>query len=53
VVGAGGRIAFAPGSRHFREQRRRLLAEGLEVVRGRVLLAQADDLDALLWGRGR
>jgi len=53
VVAAGGRIAFAPGSRHFREQRRRLRAEGLEVVRGRVVLPKAGDLDALLWGRGR
>ena len=50
VVGAGGRIAFAPGSRNFREQRRRLKAEGLTVLRGRVKLARARDLDALLWG---
>ena len=50
VVGAGGRIVFPPGSRHFREQRRRLLAEGVEVVRGRVKLARARNLDALLWG---
>jgi methylated-DNA-protein-cysteine methyltransferase-like protein len=50
VVGAGGRIAFPAGSAHFREQRRRLQAEGVEVLRGRVSLPRADDLDALLWG---
>ena len=50
VVGAGGRIAFPAGSRNFREQRRRLEAEGLTVVRGRVKLPRARDLDALLWG---
>lgn len=53
VVGAGGRIAFPPGSRNFREQRRRLEAEGLTVVRGRVRLPRAQDLDALLWGSDR
>jgi len=50
VLGAGGRIVFPAGSRNFREQRRRLVAEGLTVVRGRVKLARARDLDALLWG---
>ncbi len=50
VVGAGGRIVFPAGSRQFREQRRRLLAEGVQVVRGRVRLPRAKDLDALLWG---
>ncbi len=50
VLGAGGRIVFPAGSRNFREQRRRLLAEGLTVVRGRVQLPRARDLDALLWG---
>ena len=53
VLGAGGRIVFAPGSRLFREQRRRLLAEGLTVTRGRVTPPRADDLDAMLWGSGR
>jgi ABC-type nitrate/sulfonate/bicarbonate transport system permease component len=53
VVGAGGRIAFAAGSANFREQRRRLRAEGVEVERGRVRLPPAPDLDALLWGRAR
>jgi len=53
VVGAGGRIAFAPGSANAREQRRRLSAEGVEVARGRVRLPPAPNLDALLWGRAR
>jgi methylated-DNA-protein-cysteine methyltransferase related protein len=53
VVAAGGRIAFPPGSAAHREQRRRLLAEGVAVVRGRVRLPRATDLDALLWGSAR
>jgi methylated-DNA-protein-cysteine methyltransferase-like protein len=53
VVAAGGRIAFPAGSAAYREQRRRLLAEGVEVVRGRVRLPRAGDLDALLWGSAR
>jgi methylated-DNA-protein-cysteine methyltransferase-like protein len=36
VVGAGGRIAFPKGSAHFREQTRRLRAEGVKVLDGRV-----------------
>ena len=36
VVGAGGKIAFPPGSRAHREQARRLRAEGVEVANGRV-----------------
>jgi len=36
VVGAGGKIAFPPGSRAHREQTRRLRAEGVEVANGRV-----------------
>ena len=50
VVAAGGRIAFKRGSAAHREQRRRLLAEGVLVVRGRVRLPPPADLDALLWG---
>jgi len=33
VLAAGGRIAFPTGSRAYLEQRRRLRAEGLSVVR--------------------
>ena len=36
VVGAGGRIAFPPGSSAFREQTRRLRGEGVKVENGRV-----------------
>jgi methylated-DNA-protein-cysteine methyltransferase-like protein len=50
VVAAGGRIALPPRSAAFREQRRRLAAEGVTVTRGRVHLPKATDLDALLWG---
>ena len=36
VLGAGGRIVFPSGSKQFREQARRLRAEGVEVTRGKV-----------------
>jgi methylated-DNA-protein-cysteine methyltransferase related protein len=52
VLRADGRFAFAPGSREFREQRARLLAEGVVVLGGRVDLARFGwerDLDAELW----
>jgi len=53
VLRAGGRIAFAPGSAAFEEQRRRLLAEGHQLRAGRVLGAFGKaDLDALLWRPG-
>ncbi len=53
VLRSDGRIAFAPGSRAFREQVRRLAAEGVLVRSGRVDLAVHGwerDLDHLLWG---
>lgn len=53
VVAAGGRIAFAPGSRGFRQQCSRLRAEGHRIdARGRLQLAASapgQDLDAVLW----
>jgi methylated-DNA-protein-cysteine methyltransferase-like protein len=53
VVNAAGRIALPPGSRGWREQQRRLRAEGVPVTGGRVPVRffrdQADELDALLW----
>jgi len=49
VVAAGGRIAFRKGSRQHSEQARRLRAEGIAVVRGRVARRAAPDLDELLW----
>jgi methylated-DNA-protein-cysteine methyltransferase-like protein len=36
VMGAGGKIVFAPDSRHYIEQTRRLASEGVKVERGRV-----------------
>lgn len=47
VVGAGGRIVFPRGSRHHREQARRLRAEGVTVTAGRVARADLTDLDEL------
>jgi methylated-DNA-protein-cysteine methyltransferase related protein len=52
VLRSDGRIAFAPGSRGFREQVRRLAGEGIVVVRGRVDLSRHGwerNLDAVLW----
>lgn len=52
VIAASGRIAFPEGSRQFREQARRLGAEGIPVVKGRVDLRRycwRPDLDALIW----
>jgi methylated-DNA-protein-cysteine methyltransferase related protein len=39
VVGAGGKIAFPPGSSAHREQARRLRSEGVKVENGRVARA--------------
>lgn len=53
VLRADGRIAFPPGSPAFREQVRRLAAEGVLSRNGRVDLAAHGwerDLDGLLWG---
>lgn len=53
VLRSDGRIAFPPGSRGFREQVRRLAAEGVLVRNGRVDLAVHGwerNLDDLLWG---
>lgn len=53
VLRSDGRIAFPPGSRGFREQVRRLAAEGVLVKNGRVDLAVHGwerNLDDLLWG---
>jgi methylated-DNA-protein-cysteine methyltransferase-like protein len=53
VITASGRIAFPRGSRLYAEQTRRLKREGLAVERGRVRVATARSLDALLWGAPR
>lgn len=52
VLRADGRIAFPPGSRAFREQRARLIDEGVAVKAGRIDLAchgWQRDLDEELW----
>ena len=52
ILRAGGKSAFAPGTRGFREQARRLAAEGILLVDGRADIAAHGwdrDLDAMLW----
>jgi methylated-DNA-protein-cysteine methyltransferase-like protein len=44
VVGAGGKIVFPPTSLNFREQQRRLRAEGVAVRAGRVPRTAMTDL---------
>lgn len=51
VLRSDGRIAFPEGSEAFREQSRRLRAEGVEVERGRVRGQRAArTLDEQVWG---
>lgn len=53
VLRSSGQIALPPGTRGFREQCRRLRAEGIEVKNGRVALSRFGldgDLDHALWG---
>ena len=50
VLRSDGRIAFPEGSRDFREQARRLRAEGVAVENGRVRMPADASLDAMLWG---
>ena len=51
ILRSDGRIAFPPGSRGFREQTRRLRAEGVDVREGRVRLPRADaSIDEQVWG---
>jgi methylated-DNA-protein-cysteine methyltransferase related protein len=45
VVGAGGRIVFPTSSHSHREQARRLRAEGVRVIKGRVDAAAMTDLE--------
>ena len=54
VLRSDGRIAFPPGSRGWEEQVRRLRAEGVEVVDGRVRRGARPpaDLDSAIWGPG-
>ncbi len=53
IVRADGRIAFPAGGRNFREQCKRLRAEGVAISNGRVRMAAHGlhhDLDRALWG---
>jgi methylated-DNA-protein-cysteine methyltransferase-like protein len=51
VLRSDGRIAFPEGSDGYREQERRLRAEGVAINAGRVRMPRAaPDLDAELWG---
>lgn len=51
VLRADGRIAFPEGSDGWREQCRRLRAEGVAVERGRVKqVRREEDIDAAVWG---
>jgi methylated-DNA-protein-cysteine methyltransferase related protein len=45
VVGAGGKIVFATTSQHYREQARRLRAEGVAVKGGQVNQSAMTDLE--------
>lgn len=47
VLGAGGRIVFPPSSRHFKEQARRLRAEGVAVKDGRAPASAITELDEI------
>lgn len=47
IVGAGGKIAFPPRSRHHREQARLLRSEGIEVSNGRVPRTALMSLDEI------
>jgi methylated-DNA-protein-cysteine methyltransferase related protein len=51
ILRADGRIAFAPGSRGYREQSARLKREGVKLDKGRVRFStDPNDIDALIWG---
>lgn len=51
VLRADGRIAFTAGSEPHAEQCRRLRAEGVQVVAGRVAgLRRTPSVDEMLWG---
>jgi methylated-DNA-protein-cysteine methyltransferase-like protein len=54
ILRSDGRIAFPPGSRGFREQTKRLRAEGVDVRDGRVRMPRADaSIDEQVWGPAR
>ncbi len=47
VLGAGGRIVFPRSSREYKEQARRLRAEGIDLRNGRVVRSAITDLEDL------
>jgi methylated-DNA-protein-cysteine methyltransferase-like protein len=47
VLGAGGRIVFPKTSRHFKEQARRLRAEGVTLKDGRAAASALTELEEL------
>jgi methylated-DNA-protein-cysteine methyltransferase-like protein len=52
VLQVSGKIAFAPGSGAYQEQRKRLMMEDVAVIAGRVDMRKyrwQPDLDELLW----
>ena len=52
VITASGRIAFEKGTPSFREQKKRLMADDVAVIAGRVDMRKyrwQPDLDELLW----
>jgi methylated-DNA-protein-cysteine methyltransferase-like protein len=49
VVGAGGRLSLPRDGQAYRQQCRRLAAEGVLVKNGRVRVSEPASLDALLW----
>lgn len=56
VINAQGKISFPPRSRPYKEQRKRLEAEGVVLLGGRVDLKRyglRSSLDELLWRPGR
>ena len=53
IVRSDRSLAFEADSETFKEQKQRLLSEGAVMLNGKVIeskAAEADDLDALIWG---
>lgn len=53
VVRSDQTLAFPVESEHYEEQKKRLIAEGLAMLNGKVLMSKQsneDDLDTLIWG---
>jgi methylated-DNA-protein-cysteine methyltransferase-like protein len=56
VINAQGKVSFPPGTRAYKEQRKRLEAEGVVFLRGRIDLdryGRNATLDEMLWKPGR